>query len=180
MRTALLAGGLAAASLAGGAMAMAPATASFTTAAPVYSGSTVVTTLETYGDRGSDVVSYRHGATLRIALPLTNTGALPVTVTGVDLGGQRLALLSVSVRTPRVAIGAGETSTVTVEAVLGNCRYYHERELVSYDAVRVRYEVLGRSGERIVPLTHPLLVKSPMIVGCPDRKLYRQTDNRTG
>lgn len=161
-------------------MAMAPDTAAFSAGAPVYSGSTVVTTLETYGDRGSDVVSYRHGATLRIALPLTNTGALPVTVTGVDLGGERLALLTVTGRGPTVDIGAGKTRTVTVAAALGNCRYYHERELVSYAAVRVRYEVLGRSGERVVPLARPLLVKSPMIVGCADRKLYRQADNRKG
>jgi hypothetical protein len=29
-----------------------------------------------------------------------------------------------------------------------------------------------------VPFDRPLLVHSPMIVGCPDRKLNRQADNR--
>ena len=178
MRAVLFTAGLAATALAGAAMAMAPDTAAFRVGVVTFGGSAVVTDLPTYGEQGTDIVDYRHGATLRLDVPLTNTGKLPLTVTSADLGGERLALLNVTGGTSPVTLGPGETRTLRMDAVLGNCRYYHEREVRTYDAVRVRYAVLGRTGERRVDLARPMIVHSPMIVGCPDRKLNRQFYNR--
>lgn len=175
MRRALAGGAVTVLALAGGAAAVSEP--SVRLAAPAYSG-VATTTIAGYGERGTTVVDYQHGAVLRLSLPVTNTGRVPVTVTGASLGQGPIALLTVrSVAATRVP--AGETRTVAVEAVLGNCRWFHERETQSYDGIALDLSVLGRSAGRTLTFTSPLLVHSPMIVGCPDRKLNRQADDRS-
>ncbi len=145
-------------------------------AAPSFAG-VAVTTVPGYGERGMHVVDYRHGEVLMLSLPVANTGRVPITVTGASLGQGPLALLTVgTVATTRVP--AGETRTVVVAALLGNCKYFHERETQSYDGIELDLSVLGRSAGRTVRFDRPLLVHSPMIVGCPDRALNRQLNDR--
>ena len=49
----------------------------------------------------------------------------------------------------------------------------------NYPTVAVGFTVLGRAGTREVPYDRPLMVRSPMIVGCPDRLLDRQGNDRS-
>lgn len=174
MRRAVLAAGVGVALVAGAAAAV--TVPSVSVAAPTFSGATV-TTIPEYGARGTHVVGYRHGGVLRIALPVTNTGRAPISVTGAALAEGPLSLLTVA-DVADVRVPAGATRTVVVEAQLGNCKYFHEREMQSFDALDLEVSSLGRSATRTVQLDRPVLVHSPMIVGCPDRELNRQANDR--
>lgn len=158
----------------------APTTVELSSGSTTFAGSADVVSLPDYGVRGTHVVDYRHGATVEITVPLRNDGPLPVTVEQVVTGAGVLPLLEVrDVEGLPLSLGAGESGEVVVRAVLGNCAYYHEREVQNVDGLRLEVSVLGRSTGRTVALDRPLLVHSPMIVGCPDRKLDRQANDRT-
>lgn len=145
-----------------------------------FAGEAPVRTLPSYGLRGTHVVGYEHGATTRLTLPVRNQGVLPVTVASLDLRAGVAPLLSVrDVQGLPLDLGPGERGELVVTAVLGNCRYFHEREVQIYQGVALGVNVLGRSIAREVAFDRPLLVHSPMLVGCPDRKLNRQADNRS-
>ena len=163
-----------------GAVSAAPAAVSFGDVRPAFDGRVPTQTLEAYGERGMHVLAYAHGARTRVALPVRNTGPLPVTVTSVALPGPLAPLLSLGeVEGLPLRLGPGETGEVTATAVLGNCRFTHEREVELHDALRVGFRVLGRTAVREVALDRPVLVHSPMIVGCPERKLDRQAYDRS-
>jgi len=179
LRIALLGAAILGTAAAGVAAAVPATTASFATGPTSARGGAALVSLPGYGARGTDVLDYRDGAQVTLAVPVRNTGGFEVTVTEVALELARHDLLSqVSVTPARFSLAPGETRTVVVEGVLGNCRYYHEREVRSYDGVRVGFETLGGSGSRHVPFVRPVVVHSPMIVGCPDRKLDREAVNR--
>ena len=157
-----------------------PGTARFDAVAPVFGGSAPLVTLPTYGPKGTYVVGYEHGAGSRMTLPITNTGLLPLTVTSVSIGGGVAPLLAVrEVEGLPLSLGAGETATLDVTAELTNCKYFHEREVQIYPGVELGFSVLGQEGTRAVDFDRPIMVRSPMIVGCPDRVLDRQANNRT-
>ena len=158
---------------ASGAVRIAPVT-------PAFGGDAPQVTLPTYGLQGMHVVGYEHGATAQLTLPITNDGLLPMTVTSVDLGGGVAPLLEVSgVQGLPLSVPPGATREVEVTATLANCKYFHEREVQNYPSVRIGFSVLGQDGVRDVPYDRPLMVHSPMIVGCPDRLLDRQANNRS-
>lgn len=165
--------------LAGSLVLVAPRAASFSVISPTATGAPFVTVPE-YGARGASILGYQHGAVVRLTVPVRNAGLLPVTVTSLDLGGGPAPLLAVrSVDGLPLSLRPGGSGEVTVTAVLTNCRYFHEREMQTYDGVRLGFGSLGHAGSRRVRFDRPVLVKSPMIVGCPDRKLNRQADNRS-
>lgn len=148
--------------------------------APQFAGSAPQVTLPTYGVKGTHVLGYEHGASARLSLPLVNDSPLPVTVTAVDLGGGVAPLLEVQgVEGLPVTLPPGGTRTVEVSATLANCRFFHEREVQNYASLRVELSVLGQRTVRDVPYDRPVMVRSPMIVGCPDRLLDRQANDRT-
>ena len=180
MRTRLLAVVALAAALAGaGAVRAAPAAVSFAPVEPSFSGAVPTATLPSYGARGMHVVAYEHGATTQVTLSLRNTGPLPVTLTALSVDGGVAPLLSFAdVQGLPLELAPGESGSVRVDARLGNCRFTHERQVETHEAVRVAFRVLGVPAQRQVAFDRPLLVHSPMIVGCPDRKLNRQADNR--
>jgi hypothetical protein len=158
----------------------APGTARFDPVAPVFGGTAQALSLPAYGIQGMHVVGYEHGATARMTLPVTNTGLLPLTVTSVDLGGGVAPLLQVrDVIGLPLSIGPGETEPVEVVAELANCKFFHEREVQYYAGVELGFTVLGQEGTRSVAFDRPVMVHSPMIVGCPDRLLDRQANDRT-
>lgn len=147
---------------------------------PVFGGSAPAVTLPTYGLNGTYVIGYEHGASARISLPLSNPGLLPVTVSSLDLGGGVAPLLEVQdVRGLPVTLGPGESAVVEVQAQLANCRFFHEREVQHYAGVRLGLEVLGQETTRQVAFDRPLMVHSPMIVGCPERKINREENDRS-
>lgn len=148
--------------------------------APVFSGTAPQVTLPTYGLRGMHVLGYEHGASAVLTLPVHNGGVLPMTVTSVDLGGGVAPLLEVAdVRGLPLSVPPGATRSLEVRATLANCKFFHEREVQNYPSLRLGFSVLGEQGMRDVPYDRPLMVHSPMIVGCPDRLLDRQADDRS-
>lgn len=179
MRAALIGAAALTTAVAGVAAAMPSHVTAFTLAELRLGGQTPVTTLASYGARGTDVVTYQHGASLTMVADVRNDGPLAATVTGLDLGGERLPLLSVRSGVADTELAPGQSRRFEVRLQLDNCRYYHEREVSTYDNLRVHFRVVGGTGTRLVRLARPLVVHSPMIVGCPDRKLDRTADNRT-
>lgn len=158
---------------------MAPRAAGFPAVVPSVVGAPYVTVSE-FGPRGAHILGYEHGASVRLTLPLHNSGRLPVTVTSVDVGGGPAPLLAVRGHEGLpLTLGPGATGDVTLTISMVNCRFYNEREMQTYDAVRVGFRSLGRAGQRLVPFDRPILVKSPMIVTCPDRKLDRSLNRRS-
>lgn len=157
----------------------APGLVSFAAVAPRAEGAPYITVPE-YGAKGAYILGYEHGGQVRMTLPVTNAGRLPVTLTSVDLGGGPAPLLAVrGVQGLPVTIWPGHTAVVTVAAVLTNCRYYHERALEIFDGVTVGFRSLGRAGTRTAAYDRPILLKAPMLVGCPGRKLDRSAENRS-
>lgn len=147
---------------------------------PAFAGTAPQVTLPTYGRQGMHVIGYEHGASTVLTLPVHNGGVLPMTVTSVDLGGGAAPLLEVGdVRGLPLSVPPGATRSLEVSATLANCKYFHEREVQSYPSVRLGFSVLGQQGVRDVAYDRPLMVHSPMIVGCPDRTLDRQENDRT-
>lgn len=162
------------------ALQAAPAAVRLGPVVPAFGGDAPQVTLPTYGSKGMHVLGYEHGASVRLTLPIRNRGLLPMTVTSVALGGGVAPLLEVAdVRGLPLSVPPGATRDVEVLAVLANCRYFHEREWQNYPSVRLGFSVLGQDGVRDVPYDRPLMVRSPMIVGCPDRLLDRQANDRT-
>ena len=78
-----------------------------------------------------------------------------------------------------LSIGAGQTKDLVLSGTLGNCRWYHERALESFTGVALEFRSLGWPGKAAVLFDRPLLVRSPMLASCPDRKLDRQADRRS-
>lgn len=181
MRAPLLAGVALAAALTGaGAVQAAPAVAELGPVAASFAGPVPVQTLTSYGARGMHVIGYEHGRSTRMTLALRNSGPLPLTVTSLDLPGGVAPLLEVTaVEGLPLSLAPGERGQAVATLRLGNCRFSHEREVETHDGLRAGVRVLGVGSVREVPLDRPLLVHSPMIVGCPDRKLDRSAADRT-
>ena len=162
------------------ALSYAPSLVRIDPVAPAFSGTAPQVTLPTYGLQGMHVIGYEHGASAVLTLPVHNGGPLPLTVTSVELGGGVAPLLEVGdVPGLPLSVPPGATRSLEVPATLANCRFFHEREVQTYASVRLGFTVLGREGVRDVPYDRPLMVHSPMIVGCPDRLLDRQANDRS-
>ena len=126
------------------------------------------------------VVDYRHGADVELVVPLRNDGPLTVRITAVGTGAGPRPLLDVRAAGGLpVVLAPGDRHDLVVSGALGNCAYHHERQVQNVDGLQLDVEVLGRPTALQVPLDSPLLVHSPMIVGCPDRTLTRNDDRRT-
>lgn len=163
-----------------GAVRAAPTTVDLAPVAVGLGGTVAAATLTSYGAKGMHVLDYQHDGRSALSLELGNDGRLPLTVTGLDLPAAVAPLLSLTeVRGLPLHLAPGERGTVTATGVLGNCRYTHERQVELREELLLEVRVLGTTTVRAVPLDRPVLVHSPMIVGCPDRKLDRQADNRT-
>ena len=153
---------------------------SFAPVTPVFGGSAPAVTLPTYGAKGTYVIGYEHGESARISLPIANDGPLPVTVTSIDLGGGVAPLLLVrEVTGLPLSLGPGEKGVVEVTAELANCRFFHEREVQNFASFEVGVSLLGQERTRVVEYDRPIMVHSPMLVGCPDRKLNREANDRS-
>jgi hypothetical protein len=174
-----LAGMLVITGLAVSTVVAAPRAASFASATPHAVGAPWVTVPE-YGRKGAYVLGYVHGAQVELTVPITNTGRLPLTVTSVALGGGPAPLVAVRrVTGLPLTLWPGRTGHVTLRAELTNCRYYHERAMETFGGVTVTFRSLLRSCQDTVAFDRPIMVKGPMLVGCPGRKLDRSAVNRS-
>jgi hypothetical protein len=155
-----------------------PRAASFGAVSPTAVGVPWVTVPE-YGAKGAYILGYEHEARVRLTVPIRNTGRLPVTVTSVDLGGGIAPLVAVDgVDGLPMKLGPGSSGSVVLRARMTNCRYYHERAQQNFAGVAVGFSSLWRTGTRTVAFDRPIMVKGPMLVGCPGRKLDRSAENR--
>ena len=175
----LLAAALALGGLLASAVLVAPARASVALGGLRVTGAPFVMVPE-YGPRGAYVLGYVHQARVQISLPVRNDGPLPLTVHAIRLLTAPAPLLTLDhAEGLDVHLRPGQTTTVQLSGILGNCRYSNERDLQTYDRLEVTGSTLGRDVTRSVLLDRPVYVKSPMIVTCPDRKLDRSAVNRS-
>jgi hypothetical protein len=132
-----------------------------------------------FGPEGTYALHYRYGEQVTLSLPVHNSSAWPVTITGAELVEPTYPLLVpvAGVHEP-VEIGPFGTAEVSLTFTYTNCRYYHERANNTYDQVRVEGSVLGRRLERTVDLRVPLMVHSQVILNCPERTYVRGDDRR--
>jgi hypothetical protein len=155
-----------------------PRAASFPQITPAAEGAPFVTVPE-FGARGAHILGYQHHARVTLTVPVRNDGWLPVSIRSFDLdaGPAPLLLLSATEGLP-LSLGPGESGSFTVRGVLTNCRYFHMRALQTFDGAQLGFSALGRSATRTVRFDRPLLVKSPMLASCPDRRIARGADSR--
>jgi len=174
----LLAAMLGVVGLASSAWLQAPRAASFPEIRPTAVGAPFVTVPE-FGARGAHILGYQHHARVTLTVPVRNDGWLPVSVTSFTLaGGHAPLLLLSSAQGLPLSLSPGESGSLTVSGVLTNCRYFHMRALETYDGAQLGFSTLGRSVTRTVSFDRPLMVKSPMLASCPDRRIARGADSR--
>lgn len=155
-------------------------------AVPSFGDGTVAVELPQFGEGGSYVLAYDDGGYAEVRIPVRNDGRLPVSLRGVRLTDQSRSLAEVvAAAAPGGAplpldLGPGQEAMLSLTLRFDNCDYYHERAMQALPAALVDVSVLGRAGVVEVPLARPLLVRSPMIVDCPDRVLDRQAKTRRG
>jgi hypothetical protein len=146
-----------------------------------FGAGTDVVTLDGLGPSGAHVLVYHHGAQVALSLPIENRGPLPLRVTDVRLETGDISMLGADPGTsgpPLPTLARGDAATLHVPLRLGNCRYFHEREVEMVHAAFVDVELLGMTLTRRVEFDRPLAVRSPMIVDCPERTLVRGDDTR--
>ncbi|WP_121255826.1 hypothetical protein [Nocardioides ferulae] len=135
-----------------------------------------------YGADGTYFLAYEYGETVTVGVPVSNTGLLPVTVTGVRLVEPEFPLLEPVPEgegaAEPVELGPFEEAVVPLTFRFANCRYYHERATQSYTAAEVTGSVLGRSFTETVSFAEPLTSHAQVILDCPERTLVRGDDRR--
>lgn len=144
-----------------------------------FSGHDRVAHLDAY-EQPMTAVGYADGGSAYVQVPLAHTGGGgPVTVTAVDPFPELLGMLEVeAVAGLPVTLAAGEEATVEVRTRFTNCRYYTERAVNHYLGAEVTVDAAG--GERAVTLAYPseVVLRSPTILGCPDRVMDRSARQR--
>lgn len=165
---------LVAAALALGTLAWAPAPP-LEAAAPLrVLGHDRVVDLPDYGARGTTAIGYRDQRYASIELPVRNTGRLPVTVVGLDPFPELLGMVEVvgDAGLPAV-VEPGGTLPLTARVRFTNCEYYTERAVNRFVAASVQVERLGIAHTVEVAYPREVVLRSPTILGCPERSTDR-------
>jgi hypothetical protein len=145
---------------------------------PTFTGYERVAHLDAY-EQPMTAVGYRHGEGAVIEVPLRNTGAVDLEVVGVDPFPELLGMIEVeAVHGLPVTLAPGGRATVALQARFGNCRYYTERAMNLYRGAEVTVRTVA--GDRSVTLPYPseVALRSPTILGCPDRVTDRSARQR--
>jgi hypothetical protein len=125
-------------------------------------------------------VGYRDGDGAVVEVPLAHAGGGgPVTVRAVDPFPELLGMLEVEdVAGLPVTLEAGESTTVEVRTRFANCRFYTERAVNRFLGAEVTLD--GPGGRRTEVLAYPseVVLRSPTILGCPDRVTDRSARQR--
>jgi hypothetical protein len=136
----------------------------------VFADGAVSLAVEEFDERGVYSLRYVHGEQTEIRVPVRNDGPLPTTVTGIRLDGRtRPMIVPVGAVGVPVRLAPGEEATVGVQVRFDNCEFYTERAMDVYGGLTVDQRTLGVAGTGSVRLDHQLVVRSPMMVTCPDR-----------
>jgi hypothetical protein len=118
-----------------------------------------------FGVPGSWVVPYGHGSIITMHVPWD---------------GEQIADAWFDEDEPSLFIVDSVTQTadeVQLQLTMGNCRYFHERELDMFAGVHL---VAADGDTTELLFDRPVIVHSPMLWGCPDRSVDRGDDRRTG
>lgn len=139
--------------------------------------------LEEYGRDGSQVIGYAHGERVTVRLALVNRGLAPVTIETLDAFPVVLGMLAtervlVDGRVLPVRLGPRAAAEIEVTGRFGNCEYFTERAIDTYDHALVTVAGVGGSRVAVLAYADQLLVRSPAIVDCPDRVLDRGAKQR--
>jgi hypothetical protein len=138
-----------------------------------------VADLPAYGASGTTAVGYldRRGATIELAV--RNAGAVPLTVHDVEPFPELLGMVeTVQGEGLPVTLASWETATVVAQVRFTNCEYYTERAVNRFETAQVEVERLGATW--VVQVAHPreVVLRSPTILGCPERSTDRSARQR--
>jgi hypothetical protein len=149
-------------------------------AAPLrFLGHDQVAELPSYGATGTTAVGYRDGRGATIELAVRNAGGVPLTVREVEPFPELLGMISTEPGEGLpVTVAPGETATVASQVRFTNCEYYTERAVNRFDTAQVVVERLGAAW--VVEVAHPrqVVLRSPTILGCPERSTDRSARQR--
>lgn len=174
-----LAAVLGALALVAGALAMTPLPEIEATTPLELVGHDRVAELPGYGAKGTTAVGYSDGRDARVELTVVNRGRLPVTVHGFDPFPELLGMVeTLAGGGLPVAVAPGETATLSARVRFTNCEYYTERAVNRFLGATLQVERLGVT--RPVEIAYPreVVLRSPTILGCPDRTLDRSFRQR--
>jgi hypothetical protein len=144
-----------------------------------FEGYARVAHLDAYEDPVT-AVGYTDGEQAVVRIPLRHIGdGGAVTVLAVDPFPEVRGLLEVeTVAGLPVTLHPGQRATVEVRARFTNCRFYTERAVNHFE--RAAVTVAAPLGRRTVAVDHTsaVVLRSPTILGCPDRVVDRSARQR--
>lgn len=146
---------------------------------PSLRGHDLVVELDQFGPQGTTAVGYAHGRDVVVQVPLRNVGGSQVDILAVDPFPELLGMLAVeTLGDLPVRLSPGEQRVVEVTARFTNCQYYTERAVNLFTAATVT--VTGGAGVRTLTVNYPreIVLRSPTILGCPDRVTDRSARQR--
>ena len=157
----------------GGAAAIASSTPSLSTSGPTSVTGTEATAVFTIGDRSVRQVRYADGGSLVYTFRVRNDSRLPLTVTGLadDQPATRLFRYTALVAPSGgdVAIGAGDSASVSLVLDMGGCESLSARAGSFVTAVRARTERMGGAADDVtLTLPEELHTGSPREAFCPN------------
>lgn len=146
---------------------------------PSFRGHDLVVELDEFGPQGTTAVGYTHGHGVVVQVPLRNAGASTVSVLAVDPFPELLGMLAVeTLGDLPVQLAPGQERVIEVTARFTNCEYYTERAVNLFTGATV--EVTSGAGPRTLRVDYPreIVLRSPTILGCPERVTDRSARQR--
>jgi hypothetical protein len=138
-----------------------------------------VAELPAYGAGGTTAVGYTHQRDASVELPVRNTGRAPLTVHGLEPFPELLGMVeTLHGDGLPVTIGPGETTTLSARVRFTNCEYYTERAVNRFLGGQLEVERLGATWTLDVAYPREVVLRSPTILGCPERSMDRSARQR--
>jgi len=167
-RSALVAAGVLVLVAGGAGVAIARSTPSLQAGGPTSVTGTEASAVFEVGDRTVRQVRYDDGGTLRYTFRVSNDGALPVTVLGLDATQEDPRLFTL-VGLAEQTIGAGESADLTLSMSMGGCETLSSRSGSFVTAIAVRTRQAGLFEDVVeVRLPEELHTGSPREAFCPN------------
>jgi hypothetical protein len=138
-----------------------------------------VADLPAYGAGGTTAVGYTHQRYASVELPVHNAGKVPVTVHELEPFPELLGMVETlhGDGLPTL-IGPGETITLSARVHFTNCEFYTERAVNRFLAAQVEVDRLGTTWTVGVDYPREVVLRSPTILGCPERSTDRSARQR--
>ncbi|MEX2503894.1 MAG: hypothetical protein WD378_03530 [Egicoccus sp.] len=111
-------------------------------------------------------------------MSVRNLGRLAVTVHDFEPFPELLGMVETLDGDLPVRIPPGETATLTARVRFTNCEYYTERAVNRFLGATLQVERLGVTRPVEVGYPREVVLRSPTILGCPDRSTDRSFRQR--